>query len=127
MKHRDIINRGGDARRKEAQRFNEAIDRMDLPKDVKYNLDMTGVDDTYMMYGTLQDYEDIDLEKELAKAVRETYIDAEYEDPEGEWRVTEVDDEQAYVINVQAGNPNEGKEMAIPFEELHYYMTGGER
>lgn len=123
MKHSEIINKGGDMKRKEAQKFNELINRMDLPEDVRWNLDMTGIDDTYEQYGALQDFEGIDLEKELAKAVRNTYIDCEYEDPEGEWRIVGVGYDQAYVINIQEGNINEGKQMAVPFEEVHHYLV----
>ena len=46
-----------------------------------------------------------------------------YSDPEGEWKVTEVNGDKITIVNIQDGNPSKGVEGCVSREEALYYLT----
>lgn len=58
--------------------------------------------------------------------MKEKYVDETYEDPDGEWQVTDIKAVDgkifAEIKNVQDGNINEGFESIVPIEEVDYFM-----
>lgn len=54
-------------------------------------------------------------------AAHEITLDVIYDDPEGTWKVLDITDNFATVIQIQNNNLNYGREFVVPFDEVKYY------
>ena len=82
----------------------------------------------YSMRGCLGDKDGLtfeELQEDLEALADEMMIGETYEDPEGEWEITEVNGDQVTVKNIQEGNLNYGIEYMVSWGEAKYFLNGG--
>lgn len=53
----------------------------------------------------------------------ESLIGKTYQDPEGIWEITAVDEDRVEIRQVQEGNLNYGFESEVSLEEAEYYLN----
>lgn len=61
--------------------------------------------------------------KEMKAQSTESLIGKTYQDPEGIWEITAVDEDRVEIRQVQEGNLNYGFESEVSLEEAEYYLN----